>query len=61
MNYEQQIDKAIKEYENCRPYHQHSIEWICNRIDWCWKWRKINEKNKNDFVDRIVKIMEDSI
>ena len=56
--YENEINKALRSYENNKPYHIHNIDWICNRIDWCWKWRKISESNKNDFVYRIIEIMQ---
>ena len=56
--FELQIENAIQSYENYKPYHQHTIEWICNRIDWCWKWRKISEEKMNEFAERIIKVME---
>lgn len=56
--FELQIENAIQSYENYKPYHQHTIEWICNRIDWCWKWRKISKERMNEFIDRIIKVME---
>ena len=56
--FELQIENAIQSYENYKPYHQHTIEWICNRIDWCWKWRKISEEKMQEFADRIIKVME---
>ena len=56
--FELQIENAIQSYENYKPYHQHTIEWICNRIDWCWKWRKISEEKMHEFADRIIKVME---
>lgn len=57
--YEEQLEKAIRSYEEYRPYHQYTVEWICNRIDWCWKWRKISENKMEDFANRIVKVMEE--
>jgi len=58
MDYFRQIDKALKEYEDYKPYPQHSVEWIANRITWCWKFRKITEKQKNDFCDRTISVIE---
>ena len=57
--YSEQIEKALWSYENYKPYHPHSIEWICNRIEWCWKWKKISQKQMENFADRIVKIMDE--
>lgn len=56
-NYYNDIDKAIKFYEDCRLYHTHDIDWICNRIDWCWKFRKITSDQKDQLCDRIISIM----
>lgn len=39
-----EIDKALQSYENYKPYHTRNIEWISNRISWCWKWRKITKE-----------------
>ena len=61
MDYAAQINNALREYEDCedyRYYKQHSIDWICNRIDWCWKFRKITEQQMNQFCDRVCEIME---
>ena len=40
-NYYAEIDKVISEYENGKSWHTKNIDWAANRIDWCWKWRKI--------------------
>jgi len=57
-DYSAQLNTALTEYENCKPYKQYSIDWICDRIAWCWKWKKITEKEKDNFCERIVKVME---
>lgn len=54
----EQIDKAIKEREAGKSYPSKSIEWICDRIDWCWKWRKITKEQMRELADRICDIME---
>lgn len=38
--YYDQIDKAIKSYEQFRSCHSMSHDKICDKIDWRWKWRK---------------------
>lgn len=60
MKYYEQINKAIQDYEQGKSWHNKSIEWICSRIDWCWKWKKITEEQKNELVDRICKVMEEN-
>lgn len=56
-NYSNEINSALKSYELNKPYHTHNIDWICSRIDWCWKWRKISEKEMIEFSNRIIEIM----
>ncbi len=56
-----QLDNAIKSYEEYKPYHQYDTEWICNRIEWCWKWKHITEQEMEKFVDRICKVMEGDV
>ena len=58
MRYYNEIDEALKSYEEYKSYHTKSIDWICNRIDWCWKWRKITEAQLIELTDRIMLVME---
>lgn len=58
MDYTKQLNKALADYEQFKPVKQYPIEWICDRIDWCWKWKKIAEEEKDNFCERIIKIME---
>lgn len=53
-----EIDKALQSYENYKPYHTRNIEWISNRISWCWKWRKITKGQMEELCDRVIKILE---
>ena len=58
-DYYGEINKALLEYEE-HPYkswYTKTIEWICNRIDWCYHWKKITEEQMNELVDRIVIVM----
>lgn len=59
--YYNQIDKAIKSYEQFRSCHSMSPDKICDKIDWCWKWRKISENQMKSLVDRIVYLMDNSL
>ena len=58
MNYSKQLNKALAEYENFKPVKQYSIDWICNRISWCWKWKKITEDQMIELSNRTVLILE---
>lgn len=48
-NYYKEINTALKSFETFKPYHPHSIEWVCDRITWAWKFRKkfLSHKWKN--------------
>ena len=52
-----EIDKAITSYEVDRHWHEKTIDWICNRIDWAWKWRKITEDQMVELTERICVVM----
>ncbi len=56
--YYHQIDKALKSYENFEPFHERNLDWICHRIDWCWKWKKITEDQMIELSNRTVLILE---
>ena len=56
--YYEEINKAILQYEEHKPYHDKSISWICDRIDWCWKWRKITKIEMEELADRICEVMK---
>lgn len=57
-DYYREISVAIRSYEEYKNWHDKTIEWICNRIDWCWKWRKITKEQMEELTDRIVDVME---
>ena len=60
-NYYMDIDKAINEYEVFAPYKTKDIDWICNRIDWCYKWKHITEKQMNELANRIIFVMKNRV
>lgn len=60
-NYYEEINKALQSYENCKSYHTKTTEWICNRIDWCWKWKKISQEEMEELTNRICLILEGGV
>ena len=56
--YYEEINKALSSYEEYKAYHPYKLEWITDRIDWCWKWRKITEEQKNELCDRVISIFD---
>ena len=57
-DYYKEIDKALKPYEDYNSYPEKTIIWICDRIDWAWKWGKITKEEMEVLVDRVIKIMD---
>ena len=56
--FDDEIDKALQSYENYKPYHTRKIEWISDRICWCWKWKKITKEQMEELCDRVIKVLE---
>ena len=61
MNYYQEIDTALKSYEEFKPYHSRKIEWITDRIWWCWKWKKITKSEMEELCERVINVLEGRI
>jgi hypothetical protein len=59
--YYKQINDALISYENYKPYHTKTIDWICNSIDWAWKWRKINKEEMIELAERVTKLFEEGV
>lgn len=57
-NYYKEIDEALKTYEEFKPWHTKDIDWICNRIDWCWKFHHITKEQMEELSDRACKILD---
>lgn len=55
--YYTQINNALVSYEDKKPYHTKTMDWICNRIDWAWKWRKITEEQMVELANRATQIL----
>lgn len=53
-----EIDKALQSYEAFKPYHPYSTDWICNRIDWCYKWRKITQEQMEELSNRVMAVLD---
>ena len=53
-NYYKEIDDALICYETNAAYKTKDIDWICDRIDWCHKWRKITPEQMRELADRAI-------
>jgi len=57
-NYYSEIDKALKSYDEFKPWHEKDIDWITDRIDWCWKFRHITKEQMEELADRVCRILD---
>ena len=60
-NYYEEINLGIRDYEEFKPYPRYKISWLTDRIDWCWKFRKITESQMKSLCDRMCNIFESGI
>lgn len=60
-NYYEEIDKALYSHEYCKPWHDKPMEWITNRIYWCWKFRHITREQMEELADRACAVFEQEI
>ena len=58
-DFRDEIERAIKSYEENKPYHIFSLDDIANKIDWCWKWRKITKTQMENFADRVTALYDE--
>ena len=56
MKYYNEINTALKSYEEYKSCHDKTMEWIANRIEWCWKWKKITKEQMEELADRATAI-----
>ena len=57
-NYYEEINKVLTEYEENKPYHTRDIDWACDRIAWCFHWRKITLDQMEELADRATAILK---
>lgn len=52
-NYFSILDKAIKEYEDFKPYKTLEPYQITDKIVWCYKWKKITKEQMENLTNRM--------
>lgn len=57
-NYYIELDRAILEYEQNRPYKTHKISWISDKISWCSQFKKITKEQLENLCDRVCRILK---
>lgn len=60
-DYYKEIDDVLTEYENYKPWHTRNIDWACDRIEWCWKWKKITREQMEELTDRAIAIYGENL
>lgn len=60
-DYYKEIDKVLTEYEEYKPCHIRDIDWACNRIAWCYKWKKITKEQMQELADRATAILDKNL
>lgn len=60
-NFYQELDKRIQDYEKGPTNRSADLYQIAYKIDWCWKFKKITEKQMNELCDRVTNIFENKI
>lgn len=58
-NYYEEIDEVLKSYEEYKSYHPKTVMWAADRINWCWKFRKITEEQVEELADRATEIFKE--
>ena len=59
-NYYDEIDRDLSRYEgrDITGYELVRVFKICDRIEWCWKFRKITENQFNDLTSRMCTLLD---
>ncbi len=57
LNYPAKINRWISQYEN-GGYVEVPMSKISDYITWAWKFRKISEREKDNFCDRMIEIFK---
>lgn len=60
-DYYKEIDDVLIEYENYKSWHTKSMEWVSNRICWCWQWKKITREQMEELADRATAIFDKNL
>lgn len=58
-NYYDEINKVVSSYEDHKHYHDKTLDWAANRIDWCWRWRKITREQMYELADRVIALFNE--
>ena len=48
----EEINRSLTPIEKGH-YSARTLDWCVNRVDWCWKWRKISQEQMEELANRI--------
>lgn len=57
-NYYKEIDDALRSYEEFKSWHTKPMDWITDRICWCWKFKHITKDQMEELADRATAVFE---
>lgn len=60
-DYYDEINRALVRYERGMNYKTRTMDWITDRICWCWKFRKITESQMEELANRATKVFEEGL
>lgn len=55
-DYYSQIDSWLRQYE-AKGNGDQKLSKISDKISWCWKWKKITEKQMEELCDRFLEVL----
>ena len=58
IDYYKELDEAIKSYELHKSWHKYTLDRLADRIDWCWRWRKITESQMGELASRMCEVLK---
>lgn len=53
-----QLNNWIINLEHGKP--SPSIDAIASKLEWCWKFRKITQSQKDELADKIIALLENN-
>lgn len=56
----EEINRSLVSIEKGH-YSQRSLDWCADRVDWCWKWRKITYEQMIELANRVSSCYENEL
>ena len=53
-----ELDDCLSGYET-RGHYYRALEWCANKIDWCYKWKKLPIEQIHSLADRVTTLFNE--